>query len=82
MSKSNKFSPEVRERAARMVQEQRGKYPSLRAATGYILPGGGRGKPIPATHRPPRWWADLSQAASAKSGAVHFFSLRPGVSIT
>ncbi len=29
MSKSNKFSPEVRERAVRMVQEHRGEYPSL-----------------------------------------------------
>ncbi len=27
--KSNKFSPEVRERAVRMVQEHRGEYPSL-----------------------------------------------------
>ncbi|MEN9417291.1 MAG: hypothetical protein RI988_911, partial [Pseudomonadota bacterium] len=27
MSKSSKFSPEVRERAVRMVQEQRGEYP-------------------------------------------------------
>jgi transposase len=33
MSKSNKFSPEVRERAVRMVQEHRGEYPSLWAAT-------------------------------------------------
>src|SRR5574338_701502 len=32
MSKSNKFSPEVRERAVRMVQEHRGEYPSLWAA--------------------------------------------------
>lgn len=29
MSKLNKFSPEVRERAVRMVQEQRGEYLSL-----------------------------------------------------
>ena len=29
MNKSNKFSPEVRERAVRMVQEHRGAYPSL-----------------------------------------------------
>ena len=28
MKKSNKFSPEVRERAVRMVQEHRGEYPS------------------------------------------------------
>ena len=32
MNKSNKFSPEVRERAVRMVQEHRGEYPSLWAA--------------------------------------------------
>ena len=30
--KSNRFSPEVRERAVRMVQEHRGEYPSLWAA--------------------------------------------------
>ena len=29
MNKSNKFSPEVSERAVRMVQEHRGDYPSL-----------------------------------------------------
>ncbi len=32
MKKSNKFSPEVRERAVRMVQEHRGEYPSMWAA--------------------------------------------------
>lgn len=32
MNKTNKFSPEVRERAVRMVLEQRGEYPSLWAA--------------------------------------------------
>ena len=32
MNKSKKFSREVRERAVRMVQEQRGEYPSLWAA--------------------------------------------------
>ena len=32
MKTSNKFSPEVRERAVRMVQEHRGEYPSLWAA--------------------------------------------------
>ena len=30
--KLNKYSPEVRERAVRMVQERRGEYPSLWAA--------------------------------------------------
>ena len=38
MNKSNKFSPEVRERAVRMVQEHRGKYPSLWAAVESIAP--------------------------------------------
>ena len=45
MNKSNKFPPEVRERAVRMVQEHRGEYPSLWAAVesiaakiGYIPP--------------------------------------------
>ena len=32
MKKSNKLSPEVRERAVRLVQEHRGEYPSLWAA--------------------------------------------------
>ena len=38
MKKSNKFSPEVRERAVRMVLEHRGEYPSLWAATQSIAP--------------------------------------------
>jgi transposase-like protein len=38
MNKSNKFSPEVHERAVRMVQEQRGEYPSLWAAVESIAP--------------------------------------------
>ncbi len=33
-----KFSPEVRERAVRLVQEHRGEYPSLWAAVGSIAP--------------------------------------------
>jgi len=32
MNKTTKFSPEVRERAVRLVQEHRGEYPSLWAA--------------------------------------------------
>ncbi len=32
MKKSTKFSPEIRERAVRLVQEHRGEYPSLWAA--------------------------------------------------
>ncbi len=38
MKKSNKFSPEVRERAVRMVQDHRGQYPSLWAAIESIAP--------------------------------------------
>ena len=38
MTKSNKFSHEVRERAVRMVQEHRGEYPSLWAAIESIAP--------------------------------------------
>jgi transposase len=38
MRKSNKFSPEVRERAVRMVQEHRGEYPSLWVAIESIAP--------------------------------------------
>ncbi|CAM3389279.1 Transposase [Paracidovorax anthurii] len=38
MKKSNKFSPEVRERAVRMVLEHRGAYPSLWAAIESIAP--------------------------------------------
>ena len=38
MNKSTKFSPEVRERAVRMVQEHRGDYPSLWSAIESIAP--------------------------------------------
>ncbi len=38
MKKSTKFSPEVRERAVRMVQEHRGEYQSLWAAIESIAP--------------------------------------------
>jgi transposase-like protein len=38
MTKTNKFSPEMRERAVRMVQEHRGEYPSLWAAVESIAP--------------------------------------------
>ena len=38
MNKTNKFSPEVRDRAVRMVQEHRGEYPSLWAAVESMAP--------------------------------------------
>ena len=38
MTKANKFSPEVRERAVRMVLEHRGQYPSLWAPIESIAP--------------------------------------------
>ena len=38
MNKTNRFSPEVRERAVRLVQEHRGEYPSLWAAVESIAP--------------------------------------------
>ena len=38
MIKTKQFSPEVRERAVRMVQEHRGEYPSLWAAVEAIAP--------------------------------------------
>ena len=38
MNKSKKFSPEVRDRAVRMVQEHRGEYPSLWATIESIAP--------------------------------------------
>ena len=38
MTKTNKFSPEVRERAVRLVQESRSEYPSLWAAVESIAP--------------------------------------------
>lgn len=38
MNKTNKFSPEVRERAVRLVQEHRDEYPSLWAAVESIAP--------------------------------------------
>ena len=38
MKKTNKYSPEVRERAVRLVQESKGQHPSLWAAVESIAP--------------------------------------------
>ena len=65
MSNSNKFSLEVRERAARMVQEHRGEYPSMWAAIESIAPKIGC---VPQT------LLDWVKQAEVDSGA------RPGVS--
>ncbi len=46
MNNQTKFSPEVRERAVRIVQEQRGEYPSLWAAVESMAPKFGC---VPAT---------------------------------
>ena len=65
MKKSSKFSPEVRERAVRMVQEHRGEYPSMWAAIESIAPKIGC---VPQT------LLDWVKQAEVDSGA------RPGVS--
>jgi transposase-like protein len=67
MKKSNKFSPEVRERAVRLVQEHRGEYPSLWAAIESIAPKIGC---VPQT------LLDWVKQAEIDAGA------RPGVSTT
>ena len=65
MKKSNKFSPEVRERAVRLVHAHRGEYPSLWAAVESIAPKIGC---VPQT------LLDWVKQADVDSGA------RPGVS--
>jgi transposase len=65
MKKTNKFSPEVRERAVRLVHDHRGEYPSLWAAVESIAPKIGC---IPQT------LLDWVKQAEVDSGA------RPGVS--
>jgi transposase-like protein len=65
MNKSNKFSPEVRERAVRMVQEHRGEYPSLWAAVASIAPKIGC---VPQTLL--EWVKRAEVDAGARSGAT------------
>lgn len=65
MNKSKKFSPELRERAVRLVQEHRGEYPSLWAAIESIAPKVGC---VPQT------LLDWVKRAEVDAGA------RPGVS--
>ena len=63
MKKSNKFSPEVRERAVRMVQEHRGEYPSLWAAVESIAPKIGC-----VAHTRPEWVKRDEVDAGARPG--------------
>ena len=65
MKKSPKFSPEVRERAVRIVQEHRGEYPSLWATVASIAPKIGC---VPQTLRD---WVNHSEVEAGS---------RPGVS--
>ena len=65
MNKSNKFSPEVRERAVRMVQEHRGACPSLWAAVASMTPKIGC---VPATLL--EWVKRAEVDAGARPGAT------------
>jgi transposase-like protein len=64
MNKSKKFSPEVRERAVRLVQEHRGEYPSLWAAVESIAPKIGC---VPSTLLD---WVKQAQVDSGTRGGV------------
>ena len=68
-SKSNRLSPEVRERAVRMVQDHRGEYPSLWVAIESIAPKIGC---VPQTlHEPPAGLSRrLAPGATRKSCSV------------
>ena len=66
MSKSNKFSPELRERTVRMVPKHRGESPSLWAAIESIAPKIGC---VPQTLRGPlRVLAALPAGSRAYTG--------------
>ena len=89
MSKSNKFSPEVRERAMRMVQEHRGEYPSLWAASSTTiacLSPSATFRPLRPRQtttgnspiRPSPRLPDLSQMASAEPGLIQCSLLATG----
>ncbi len=65
MNKSNKFSPEVRERAVRLVQEHRGEYPSLWLAVESIAPKIGC---VPQTLR--TWARRVEMDTGAREGVT------------
>ena len=65
MKKSNKFSPEVRERAVRLVQEHRGEYLSLWAAIESIAPKIGC---VPQT--PNEWFKRVEVDTGVRDGVT------------
>ncbi len=71
MNKSNKFSPEVRERAVRIVQEHRKENSSLPARNGATdaLPGFGRGWMEHVFAAITQWGGEYSHH---RTGACHF----------
>ena len=71
MKKSNKFSPEVRERAVRLVQEHRGEYPSLWATVESIAPKMGC---VPSTLLD---WVKQAEVDSGPDGHFKFPHLWP-----
>jgi putative transposase len=70
--KSNQFSPEVRERAVRMVLEHRGQYPSLWAAIESIAPKIGC---VPQTLN--EWVKRHQIDTGARDGITHFRAAAP-----
>lgn len=72
MRKSSKFSPEIRERAVRMVQEHRGQYPSLWAAIESIAP---KYCLLLGQHRRPKRAVILAQVGHFCFGAVRQFCI-------
>lgn len=70
-NKSNRFSPEVRERAVRLVQEHRGEYPSLWAAVESIAPKIGC---VP--HTLLEWVKQLEVGSGQRPGATISDALR------
>lgn len=66
--KSNQFSPEVRERAVRMVREHRDEYPSLWAAIESLAPKIGC---VPQTLHEIRGGSRLESRVKEPVGRVH-----------
>jgi transposase len=65
MKKSSQFFPEVSERAVRLVQEHRGAYPSLWAATTLLVePASGR------LHQLESAWVSLTLTSALAKVAI------------